>query len=140
MNPASTITIGVCTHGPVFLSNSTKEELKFSIVVIEYIGTKHVNLISCKTTSQHLDKTWPDEIYLTDLFGKGHSKIQVSNIIRIRKEKIPKHVYIGTLHPTLLVKFKVGLKYAIKIGQFSSAEALDLADSWKGLFTFPEEV
>lgn len=135
MNPTTDITIGTCTHGPVILSDSTQAELKFSVVVIHYDAGRHVNLIASKTTSQALHQVWPDEIYLDDLFGRGPSKIQVPNIIRTRKEKIPEHRHIGILDSSLMPQFEQGLKIAIASGRFSSDEALDLADSWQQLFS-----
>jgi hypothetical protein len=135
MNAAGTIQVGTCTHGPVILSSSTTPELKFSITIIEFDGARHVNLINAKTTSQNLSKVWPDEVYLEDLFGRGPSKIQVSNIVRIRKEKIPEHSHIGNINPVLLPHFEQGLKVLISNRDLSSAEMLDLADSWQNLFS-----
>ena len=81
---------------------------------------------------------WPGEFLLDDLFGKGRTKVQPFNVIRIPKTKIPQHTHLGQLAVTDLQKFKLGLQVAIKGELFDAKESLDLADSWRGLFTFPE--
>lgn len=135
MNPSSIISLGTCTFGPVYLSASTEEEDKFAISIIEYDGTRHVNLISCKTTSQNHHKVWPGEFILSDLFGHGPTKIQPYNVVRIQKNaQLGSHRHIGRLHSSILPQFEDGLKIAIRKGLFDAKESLDLANSWQRLF------
>ena len=138
MDHESTIDVGTCTFGPVVLSASTTHENKFSITVIKYDGSKHYNLINCKTTS-NTAKVWPGEFIVDDLFGYGTSKIQPYNIVRILKSNIPSHRHVGILDISLLPQFEHGLKIAIKQGMFDAKETLDLADSWQHLFNFPSD-
>lgn len=135
MNSHSSIPIGTCTFGPVILSQSTTEEDKFSVAIIDYDKSRHYNLITCKTTSQNHHKVWPGEFIVSDLFGRGPTKVQPYNIIRITKPRLVAHSHIGRLHSSYLPEFELGLKLAIKQGLLDPKETLDLADSWKRFFT-----
>lgn len=135
MNPAGNFPIGTCTFGPVYLSASTAEENKFGIAIIEYDGSRHVNMVVCKTTSKKHDKIYPGEFLLSDLFGHGPTKVQPFNISRIQKaSQLPRHTHKGILDNIHLPKFKDGLRIAITRGELDAKEKLDLADSWQHLF------
>jgi hypothetical protein len=136
MDSSSAIPIGTCTHGPVLLSDSPTEEInKFAISIIDYDGSRHPSLVSCKTTSQHHDKLWPGEFFIDDLFGYGRTKVQPHNIVRIQRQtQLPRHRHVGDVAPTNLPDFEMGLKLAIRAGRLDAKESLELADSWQRLF------
>ncbi len=134
MDVHDVIPIGTCTFGPVVLSQSTTEENKHSLAIIKYEKTSHANLVSCKTTSKGHEKLWPGEFLLTDLFGRGPTKVQPYNVVRIRAPRLSAHQHVGLLSSAQLPQFQFGLRVAVKKGLFDAKETLDLASSWQHLF------
>jgi len=135
MNSNHSFPIGTCTYGPVVLSASIEEENKHSISIIEYDGTRHINLVTCKTTSKGHNDLWPGEFIIEDLFGRGPTKVRPYNIIRIRKPRINAHTHLGTIAQDVLPQFELGLRIAVKKRELDPKEILDLADSWQDLFS-----
>ncbi len=139
MDYTQKIDIGTCTYGPVILSASTVDEMKHAISIINYTHETSTYLISCKTTSSVDGKIWDGEFVVDNLFGRGPSKIQPYNVVRIPKDKLPSHRHVGKLHASVLPKFELGLKITIKQGLLDSKESLALANSWQNFFSIPTE-
>jgi len=133
MHNYRTISIGVCSLGPLDISKHPRD-YKHVICISNYDKYKHTSLLSCKTTSQNHDKVYPGEFFLPDLFGKGKTKVQPYNIHRVTQSQLNNHSLVGKLDSSHMPKFELGLKLAIKSGRFRPLEILDIADSWQPFF------
>ena len=129
--------VGLCLNGDVLLSKSITPERKHIISIVKFDKFKKKSLLCCKTTGKHHDKLYPGELLISDLFGRGQSKVQPTNLIRIPDQsKLKDFYFLGLLHPKILNDFEFGLKIAIKAKLFTPHELLEVLDSWKPFFVF----
>lgn len=127
--------IGHCTNGPVLLTEANKLEYKFVVSIVDYDKARHRNGIACKTTSKNHDKVFPGEFLIDDFFGRGKSKVQPYNIVRMPTSDLEQHTYIGALNGAHLPLFERGLRIAIQKRLLSPSEILRVVDSWSAIFT-----
>lgn len=127
--------IGNCTRGPVLLSDSDTLEHKFVLTIVDYDSAQHRTAIACKTTSKNHDKIYLGEFLLNDLFGKGQTKVQPYNIVRMPATDLESHRHIGQLDAAHLPLFETGLRIAIQRRMLNPAEVLRVVDSWSAIFT-----
>lgn len=134
MNVPNPLLIGHCTNGPVLLTGSSKMEHKFVINMVEYNGNKHRNTVACKTTSKGHDKLFFGDFMINDFFGRGRSKVQPYNIVRMPSSDLLRHRYIGELDRSYLPKFEIGLRIAIQRQLLNPQEILRVIDAWSPIF------
>lgn len=126
--------IGCCTNGPVMLSESDKLEHKFVIGIAHYNKKKHRNSIACKTTGHNHNKVYPGEFFINDFFGRGKTKVQPYNIVRMPATDLDTHRYIGDIDSSQLPMFEIGLRIAIQTRKLNPTEILRVVDSWSAIF------
>jgi len=134
MTLPATFSIGVCSNGPVLLSGADDMEHKFVLSIADYERNKHRTAIACKTTSRNHEKVFPGEFLVDDFFGRGKSKIQPYNIVRMPDTDVVMHKYIGDLDREHLPSFEKGLRIAIQRGFLQPHEVIRVADSWAHIF------
>lgn len=127
------IRIGACSLGPVVFDDGSQDH-KHVICIANYDRLKHPCYISCKTTSKNLDRLWPGEFHMTDLFGKGQTKVQPYNVLRLQQNHLNSHKWVGMLDNSEMPKFEHGLRIGVKAGKFTPDEVLEIADSWEPFF------
>lgn len=127
--------VGCCLNGPVLLSESDELEYKFVVSIVKYDNRKHRNTVACKTTGKNHEKIYAGEFIVDDLFGRGASKIQPFNIVRMPNSDLSSHRYIGSLDASCLPKFEKGLRIAIQKQLLNPKEVLWVVDSWSSIFS-----
>ena len=126
--------IGLCSNGPVLLSESDNLEHKFVLAIANYDKSKHRTAISCKTTSKNIERVYPGEIVIHDFFGRGTGKIQPYNVVHIPTSDLESHRYIGDLDYKHLPDFKLGLRIAVHRNMLTPEQVVRVADSWSHIF------
>lgn len=69
-----------------------------------------------------------------DFFGRGATKVQPYNIVRMPESDLESHRYIGDIDPALLPQFEIGLRIAIQRQLLNPKEILRVVDSWSRIF------
>jgi len=133
MDKLPVIRIGTCSSGPIVFPDGTNGH-KYVICISNFDWNSHQCMIACKTTSLNHDKVFEGEFLMKDFFGRGKTKVQPYNILRITPSEIVKHEHLGVLEDKYMLHFKKGLQMAIKKKWLSAKEVLDLAESWSPFF------
>jgi hypothetical protein len=119
----------------VVLGKSAKEERKHVITLAKFDKHKSKPLLCCKTTSKNHEKLFAGEFIISDLFSRGPSKIQPTNLVRVPDQTLLDGFYfLGILDELELPKFELGLKQIIKANLVSAVEKLEIMDAWSPFF------